>query len=207
MLHEQTFAFPSGPTRIVAAMAAPARQVLADLVDREMTVAQIASTLGWSLKRVRYWLGRHGLETNDWTAKRTASSGGREVTRTCKAHGPTKFVLEGRGYYRCGRCRQERVVASRRRTRRRLVDEAGGRCAICGYSRCVGALAFHHVDPSEKEFGLSWRGLTRSFEDLRKEASKCLLLCSNCHAEVEAGMISVAERRSQISLSSEPVAE
>ncbi len=30
-----------------------------------------------------------------------------------------------------------------------------------------------------REFGLSWRGLTRSLEDLRKEARKCVLLCSN----------------------------
>jgi hypothetical protein len=111
-----------------------------------------------------------------------------ESTRRCKRHGITRFVLEGRGYYRCSKCRQERVAASRRSTRRRLVEEAGGRCIVCGYSRCVGALEFHHLDPAAKRFGLSWRGLTRSIEALRREASKCVLLCSNCHAEVEAGV-------------------
>ena len=29
----------------------------------------------------------------------------------------------------------------------RLVAEAGGRCALAGYERCVGALQFHHRDP------------------------------------------------------------
>ena len=67
--------------------------------------------------------------------------------------------------------------------------EAGGRCVLCGYGRCVGALAFHHVDPSSKSFGLAEGGVGRSLENARAEVSKCVLLCSNCHAEVEAGMV------------------
>jgi hypothetical protein len=72
-----------------------------------------------------------------------------------------------------------------------LVTEAGGRCRICGYDRFVGALQFHHVDPAAKEFGLSLGGVTRSLDRARAEAQKCVLLCSNCHAEVEAGMASL----------------
>jgi 5-methylcytosine-specific restriction endonuclease McrA len=69
-----------------------------------------------------------------------------------------------------------------------LIDEAGGACLICGYDRCVGALHFHHLDPETKEFGISRRGFTRSIQKMREEAAKCVLLCSNCHAEVEAGI-------------------
>jgi 5-methylcytosine-specific restriction endonuclease McrA len=100
----------------------------------------------------------------------------------------TEFVLEGSGYYRCAKCRRERVARWRRNAKETLVAELGGRCAICGYDRYVGALEFHHRDPSEKRFGLSVRGITRSIATLREEASKCVLLCSNCHAEVEAGL-------------------
>jgi hypothetical protein len=67
------------------------------------------------------------------------------------------------------------------------VEEAGGRCQLCGYDRWPGALEFHHLDPSKKAFALSMRGLTRSIEKLRIEAAKCVLLCANCHAEVEHG--------------------
>lgn len=63
---------------------------------------------------------------------------------------------------------------------------------ICGYDRHQAALQFHHVDPTEKEYGLSARGLSRSFERAREEASKCVLLCANCHAEVEAGVTQVS---------------
>ena len=110
------------------------------------------------------------------------------TTRLCRTHGRTEFVLEGRGYYRCKRCRQQRVIDWRRRARLKLVAEAGGACVLCGYARYVGALHFHHVDPSQKEFAVSGRGFTRSIQKMRDEAAKCVLLCSNCHAEVEAGI-------------------
>lgn len=68
-----------------------------------------------------------------------------------------------------------------------LVEEAGGCCAICGYERYVGGLAFHHLDPATKVTGLAQKGTALSIERLREEAQKCVLLCHNCHAEVEAG--------------------
>jgi hypothetical protein len=115
------------------------------------------------------------------------------VERTCRTHGRTEFVLEGRGYYRCKKCRMQRVKDWRRRAKLLLIADAGGRCQICGYDRCVGALHFHHVDPSSKEFGIARRGFTRSIEKMRAEVAKCVLLCSNCHAEVEAGVARLPE--------------
>ena len=49
-------------------------------------------------------------------------------------------------------------------------------------------MVFHHLDPSKKDFGLSMRGLTRSWEKMRTELDKCILLCANCHAEVHEGI-------------------
>ena len=59
---------------------------------------------------------------------------------------------------------------------------------ICGYARCIAALEFHHVDPSTKRFPISLKGVARAFDTVRAEAAKCVLLCANCHAEVEAGI-------------------
>ena len=73
-----------------------------------------------------------------------------------------------------------------------LVAEAGGQCALCGYSRCLAALEFHHVDPSTKRFAVAREGITRSIAKAREEARKCVLLCGNCHAEVEAGVATLA---------------
>jgi hypothetical protein len=55
----------------------------------------------------------------------------------------------------------------------------------------VKALQFHHLDPELKRLGLSGQGVTYSIETLRAEASKCVLLCANCHVEIEDGMASL----------------
>jgi hypothetical protein len=108
--------------------------------------------------------------------------------RACSRHGWTVFRLDTRGTYRCVVCSQERVADRRRRVKRILVEEAGGCCVECGYCACCAALQFHHLDPSTKSFALSHEGATRGLARAREEARKCVLLCANCHAEVEAGV-------------------
>jgi transposase len=167
------------------------RDRLAPLVAAGMTLEAIAEELQVGVNTVRYWIERHDLPRPIAVRRedldRTLRSGHRTVVRTCAKHGETSFTVETNGRVRCRRCRMERVAEWRRRAKRRLVAEAGGRCQLCGYDRCMAALEFHHRDPKAKSFALSMRGVARAFEELRKEASKCALLCANCHAEVEAG--------------------
>ncbi len=89
--------------------------------------------------------------------------------------------------YRCARCSSEAVARRRREVKEILVAEAGGACRCCGYDRFAGALQFHHLDPAQKRFQLSFNGVPRAVEKLRAEARKCVLLCATCHAEVEGG--------------------
>jgi hypothetical protein len=98
------------------------------------------------------------------------------------------FVWRVEGGWRCLKCRSEAVSRRRRKVKDTLVAEAGGACQLCGYSRCVAALEFHHLDPALKAFAVGERGLSRSLAAAREEAGKCLLVCSNCHAELEAGI-------------------
>ncbi len=172
------------------ARGAPDRLVLETMAAEGAPLSEIAAVLDRSPATVRYWLAKWKIDRVDARlTKRSPTTAPREVERLCSSHGHTAFVLEGRGYYRCKRCRQERVSEWRRRVKIRLVEEAGGRCALCGYDRCLAALHFHHTDPARKSFGLSRRGVTRSFAEARTEAAKCVLLCANCHAEVEAGHV------------------
>ena len=73
-----------------------------------------------------------------------------------------------------------------------LVEYKGSKCFICGYNKCNKALEFHHLDPNEKEFVI---GHNRSFsiEKLKKEVDKCIMVCSNCHKEIHAGIIQLVE--------------
>jgi hypothetical protein len=169
------------------------REELEPLVEGGLTLQEMAEQLDRSIASVRGWLLRHDLKTTRAAARETARHAPSEVERRCRRHGVGRFVRESSGFYRCMRCRAENVAEWRRRTKRRLVSEAGGGCAVCGYDRYLGALHFHHLDPSTKTFALSRRGVTRSIDHLRREAAKCVLLCSNCHAEVEAGIVELPQ--------------
>jgi DNA-binding transcriptional ArsR family regulator len=164
------------------------RDELSSLVKTGATVAEMAERLDRSSSTVRYWLKRYGLTILGRRGSRPRrGEGARFATFECRRHGTTEFILEGRGYYRCKRCRAAAVAKRRRTVKRQLVDEAGGACALCGYQRWIGALQFHHLDPSQKEFHIGQRGYSRSLSRSRAEAQKCVLLCANCHAEVEGG--------------------
>lgn len=174
-------------------------EVLKRMVEDGTSVTEMARLLDRDPSSVRPWLIKYGL----WplrSGKRRADAqvareqGLKRVKMECPHHGLVEFVLEGRGAYRCLKCRREAVVRWRRRAKLRLVAEAGGRCTLCGYDEFAGALHFHHVDPATKSFGLGMRGLTRSIEKLREEAAKCVLLCANCHAKVEWGEAALPER-------------
>ena len=81
------------------------------------------------------------------------------------------------------------VSKRRKRLKEMVVSYKGGKCRICGYNKCIGAFDLHHLDGKTKEFGLSTRGLTRSWVKLKAEADKCILVCANCHREIHAGLV------------------
>jgi DNA-binding CsgD family transcriptional regulator len=166
---------------------------LQELRARGASLRELAEHFDRGVNTVRYWLQKYGLGPTAGGLRRAAIrqarlAGKRDVELECLRHGTTAHVLEKSGRVRCKRCRSEAVSESRRRIKRILVEEAGGACLICGYYRCIAALEFHHRDRKKKLFALSRKGATRSLEKARSEARKCILLCSNCHVEVENGV-------------------
>jgi transposase len=168
---------------------------LRGLVDSGATIREMCEELGAGYSSVRYWMKKLGLRTayaeRVEQFEKLRAAGHRKVYARCPKHGHTSFFQRANGGYRCARCNSDGVSAWRRRMKQRLVEEAGGACLICGFSDYQGALQFHHLDPSEKAFLISRHGVTRSLESARVEAAKCVLLCANCHAKVEAGLAEV----------------
>ena len=105
------------------------------------------------------------------------------IIKECPRHGKTEHVLLNDGSWKCKECRKDAVIDIRRRNKIKLVKYKGGKCEICGYNKCIGALEFHHLNPTEKDFGLSC-GNTKSLEKLKAEADKCIMVCANCHREI-----------------------
>ena len=86
-------------------------------------------------------------------------------------------------------CASCSTISSRKRKKERLVELKGGKCEMCGYDKCLGALSFHHLDPSEKAFGFSSKELCKAWDKLVAEVEKCILVCMNCHAEIHEELI------------------
>jgi transposase-like protein len=166
---------------------------LRSLVEDGASVRDIARELERSPGTIRHWLKRYGLATRPGRYSLRDEPKPEALLRRCRLHGWGSFVPTGSaGHYRCARCNAGSVAARRRELKAILVAEAGGACCLCGYSRYAGALHFHHLDPTTKAFSLAERGLARSLEKGRAEAAKCVLVCANCHAEVEAGLATIA---------------
>jgi len=169
-----------------------APEILRQLVDNGRSIREIAAALGAGYSTIRYWLQREGLETE--RSRRTKegaaarAAGLRRACLRCPVHGHTVFFQRPDGGFRCIRCSIAAVSKRRRDVKRTLVEEAGGCCRLCGFEEHQSALHFHHLDPSKKAFHLAHGGVSRGIERMRLEARKCVLLCANCHAMVEAGV-------------------
>jgi hypothetical protein len=171
--------------------------LLRQLVSGHFSIREIAETMERSAATIRHWLAKLGLETDPRQSspatRRALEAGLSETALYCSVHGVTRHVRRDSGF-RCAQCRSGHVSERRRRVKRMLLDEAGGACVICGYDRCVASLHFHHLDPKTKSFALGVTGVTRSLEAARAEARKCVVLCANCHGEVESGLTDVPVR-------------
>jgi predicted Zn-ribbon and HTH transcriptional regulator len=84
------------------------------------------------------------------------------------------------------------VVKARREMKRRAVSLFGGACHECRGVFPPGVFDFHHRDPAGKDFGLSDKGIYRSWERTVAELEKCVMVCANCHAEIHAGLRELA---------------
>lgn len=108
------------------------------------------------------------------------------ILKECPYHGLTEYVYRnGENRYRCKKCSADNVRRRRYRLKEKAVEYKGGKCEFCGYNKCIDALEFHHKNPEEKDFGIS-SGETKSWEKIKNELDKCLMLCANCHREIHS---------------------
>jgi len=125
--------------------------------------------------------GLHNTKPIHKNDKRTMKTKPEEIT--CTVCGRVYIYdnknKKGHTKTKCNSCL---VNIRRYKLKVKMVDYKGGECVKCGYKKNIKALTFHHVDSNEKDFGLSGSHC-RSWNAIKKELDKCILLCSNCHIE------------------------
>ena len=77
----------------------------------------------------------------------------------------------------------QHVKTFRKKNKERAIEYKGGKCILCGYSKCNNALEFHHLNPLDKDFNIS-KNMNKSWQKVKNEIDKCILVCSNCHREI-----------------------
>jgi hypothetical protein len=176
------------------------KPILQQYIDLNYSLNQINKITGKSKTSIRYWLKKFGLKTNHkkfhkgWSSKTSVfTENGIEykICPNCEIKKPaTKefYYLKdgGRLCAYCKKCNNKITFTKQKELKIKAVEYKGGKCICCNYDRYVGALEFHHVNPKEKEYSISeLRSYT--FEVVKIELDKCVLLCKNCHAEVHNG--------------------
>jgi len=82
----------------------------------------------------------------------------------------------------CKHCKKTYQQQRRREIKQETVDYKGGKCQLCGYSKSLDALEFHHKDPTQKDLGVA--ELRKKLSAIKDEVDKCILVCCNCHREL-----------------------
>lgn len=126
-------------------------------------------------------------DENEFGFQRRHGKDGRRKSLTRRSECKICYNLYMKKYL-SGRESHKDLVKKSKNEKRNFVSELklSLGCAKCGYKKCARALHFHHLDPQNKGFEISWatfKGI--SIEKLKAEIEKCQLLCSNCHAEEE----------------------
>lgn len=170
------------------------QQALKSLLDQGKTTREVSSILGTSNTNIRYWMTKFGYRTlrsvRHGLKRHLTSKLEGETTSVlcCHTHGDVKHVCrveaDGSKRWRCTQCEYASVKRRRYKVKARLVQMLGGSCSRCDYSKCTRALTFHHRDRESKEFSLSEKS-NWAWHRLVMEVQKCVLLCSNCHMEIE----------------------
>lgn len=62
------------------------------------------------------------------------------------------------------------------------------RCCLCGESEDC-CLEFHHMDKDTKCFSIGKIPYNATLDDVKKELTKTICVCANCHRKIHNGII------------------
>ena len=158
------------------------KSILEKLINEKCSSRAIANRLNCSQSNVKYWLKKYDLKTLHRSCKNCTWD---HLCTKCGEIDQSKFYKKpnGRAGGYCKKCYIVYWRIKARERRQRAVEYKGGKCELCGYSKCIASLDFHHKDPNEKDPNFktarNWK-----WDRMKREVDKCMLLCKNCHGEL-----------------------
>ena len=158
------------------------------LAAKRLSIRKIAKELSVSASTVKYWLKKFNIKTIPRSEVSDCRFCPRCKTEKLKTEFYNRRNGKGNSVY-CKSCSNTQTVERQKRFKQQCVDWKGGKCVGCGYNKCNNALDFHHLGQDKKEFSIAHARLTSFNENIKRELDKCILVCSNCHREIHAGVL------------------
>ena len=160
------------------------KNILEQLINENFSQYEIAERTNKSQTTVRWWLKKYGLRTNINLKNKGGLAGKPKgafcYCKKCGVSSPEKFYIT-KQRARCITCHTASNAKRYKRNKQKAVDYKGGKCCICGYNKCLASLDFHHVKDKDPKWE-TMRGW--SFDNIKSELDKCILVCRNCHGEI-----------------------
>lgn len=161
-------------------------------IGKRLSQREIAKRMGVSEGSVKYFITKYELKRKEENITTDTS------LKVCPQCGVEKMRLQfymrsSRGVKRqgswCKECVAKKSLNRNRIYKASYVKMKGGCCQACGFNRYDGALEFHHADPTTKDETIARMTRNPSSPKLLAELEKCVLVCSNCHKMIHAGII------------------
>jgi hypothetical protein len=166
------------------------KEYIEQLILEGNSLNVISKITNKSLTTIRYWVKKYSLTSNYKNFKDNGIKdyGDYKHCPNCNNDLPISSFYDrrdkkGSSSY-CKECCRIQILDRVRKLKQQMVSYKGGKCVRCGYSKYIGALEFHHIDPSKKDFTISHLKRYTFNKKVIDELDKCILVCANCHREI-----------------------
>lgn len=90
----------------------------------------------------------------------------------------------------CTKYSNSSKVKLARKRKKFLIEKCGGKCSVCGYKNdnYISSITFHHIDKTVKSTEINILTIRDSFKLVEEELHKTILVCFNCHMELETNL-------------------
>lgn len=172
------------------------KEKLKKLIEEGYSLNKISKEIGKSLTTIRYWAKKYDLKSNYKNSELKVYGSHRFCPR-CKNHQVIENFYARRGKLNssvyCKKCTSNQILERTRKLKQQMVEYKGGNCVRCGYDKYIGALEFHHLDPTKKDYTLAHLKVTNFHDKIKNELDKCILVCANCHREIHNELLVAPE--------------
>ena len=169
------------------------KELLEEYILENKTLNEIASIHNVGKSTIRYWFKKYNLKSTNKPGPKTTNT-----NSCCKVCNKT---TENNKMYCSSNCKTKQyyinnpnsTLSKNLSDKNKVIDfklaalkYCGEFCKLCGYNKNISALEFHHINPNEKDFGLSGVRLKEHqlTTEQKSELDKCITLCNNCHTTV-----------------------